>query len=105
MARDLGLFLEMILGVLVGATIFGMVFKGLKGDKMIENAILFFDLGAYGTLGILLILIFVMGFFLEWVEISFIVLPLLLESSAKKQGQTDNTNLCFCEQEIGRAHV
>ncbi|MEM6890992.1 MAG: TRAP transporter large permease subunit, partial [Pseudomonadota bacterium] len=74
--RETGSTSAMILGVLVGATIFGMVFKGLKGDKMIENAILFFDLGAYGTLGILLILIFVMGFFLEWVEISFIVLPL-----------------------------
>ena len=66
----------MILGVLVGATIFGMVFKGLKGDKMIENAIFHFDLSAYGTLGLLLLLIFIMGFFLEWVEISFIVLPL-----------------------------
>lgn len=67
---------ELSLGVLVGATIFGMVFKGLKGDKMIENAILFFELGADGTLGILLLLIFVMGGFLEWVEISFIALPL-----------------------------
>ena len=66
----------MILGVLVGATIFGMVFKGLKGDKMIEDAIFYFDFSAYGTLGILLLLIFIIGFFLEWVEISFIVLPL-----------------------------
>lgn len=74
--RETGYTSAMILGVLVGATVFGMVFKGLKGDKMIENAILFFDLGAYGTLGILLLLIFIMGFFLEWVEISFIVLPL-----------------------------
>lgn len=74
--RETGNTSAMILGVLVGATIFGMVFKGLKGDAMIEDALLFFDLGAYGTLGILLLLIFVMGFFLEWVEISFIVLPL-----------------------------
>lgn len=74
--RETGNTSAMILGVLVGATIFGMVFKGLKGDHMIENAILHFDLSAYGTLGILLLLIFVMGFFLEWVEISFIVLPL-----------------------------
>jgi tripartite ATP-independent transporter DctM subunit len=74
--RETGNTSAMILGVLVGATIFGMVFKGLKGDKMIENAILYFDLGAYGTLGILLLMVFVMGFFLEWVEISFIVLPL-----------------------------
>ena len=74
--RETGNTSAMILGVLVGATIFGMVFKGLKGDHMIENAILHFDLGAYGTLGLLLLLIFIMGFFLEWVEISFIVLPL-----------------------------
>ena len=74
--RETGNTSAMILGVLVGATIFGMVFKGLKGDRMIENAILYFDMSAYGTLGILLLLIFVMGFFLEWVEISFIVLPL-----------------------------
>ena len=74
--RETGNTSAMILDVLVGATVFGMVFKGLKGDAMIEDALLFFDLGAYGTLGILLLLIFVMGFFLEWVEISFIVLPL-----------------------------
>lgn len=74
--RETGYTSSMILGVLIGATIFGMVFKGLKGDKMIENAILFFELGPYGTLCILLLLIFVMGFFLEWVEISFIILPL-----------------------------
>ena len=74
--RETGNTSAMILGVLVGATFFGMVFKGLKGDKMIENAILHFDLSAYGTLGLLLLLIFVMGFFLEWVEISFIILPL-----------------------------
>lgn len=66
----------MILGVPVGATIFGMVFKGLKGDKRNKSAIFFFDLGPYGTLGILLLMIFIMRFFLEWVEISFVISPL-----------------------------
>lgn len=66
----------MILTVLVGATLFSMVFKGLKGNEMIEAAIFSFDMGPYGTLFLLLGIIFVLGFFLEWVEISFIVLPL-----------------------------
>jgi len=66
----------MILGVLVGATLFSMVFKGLKGDEMIEAAIFALEFGPYGTLILLLAIIFVLGFFLEWVEISFIVLPL-----------------------------
>ena len=74
--RQTGNTSAMILGVLVGATIFGMVFKGLHGDVMIQNAIAYFDLSAYGTLFLLLLIIFIMGFFLEWIEISFIVLPL-----------------------------
>ena len=74
--RETGGTSAMILSVLVGATVFGMVFKGLKGDQMVEASILSFDFGAYGTLGLLLLLIFVLGFFLEWIEISFIVLPL-----------------------------
>ena len=74
--RETGKTSAMILSVLVGATIFGMVFKGLKGSRMIEDAIMSFDLSAYGTLGLLLLMIFILGFFLEWVEISFIVLPL-----------------------------
>lgn len=74
--RETGGTSAMILAVLVGATLFGMVFKGLKGDEMIEGAILSFDFGPYGTLALLLLIIFVLGFFLEWVEISFIVLPL-----------------------------
>ena len=74
--RETGSTSAMILTVLVGATIFGMVFKGLKGDQMIKDAIFALDLSAYGTLGVLLLMIFILGFFLEWVEISFIVLPL-----------------------------
>jgi len=74
--RETGTTTAMILGVLVGATVFSMVFVGLHGDDMIENAILSFEFGPYGTLTLLLAVIFVLGFFLEWVEISFIVLPL-----------------------------
>ena len=74
--RETGKTSAMILAVLVGATVFGMVFKGLNGNRMIEDAVMSFDFGAYGTLGLLLLLIFILGFFLEWVEISFIVLPL-----------------------------
>lgn len=74
--RETGSTTAMILGVLVGATVFSMVFVGLHGDDMIENAILSFEFGPYGTLTVLLAVIFVLGFFLEWVEISFIVLPL-----------------------------
>ena len=66
----------MILFVAIGATCFSAVFKRLGGDYMIEDAVHAIALGPYGTLIVIMALIFVLGFFLEWIEISFIVLPL-----------------------------
>jgi tripartite ATP-independent transporter DctM subunit len=76
MVRGTGATTGMILFVMIGATCFSAVFKTLGGDAMIEEAILGLDLGAYGILMVLMAVIFVLGFFLEWVEISFVVLPL-----------------------------
>ncbi|NHI02112.1 TRAP transporter large permease subunit [Oceanimonas sp. MB9] len=67
----------MILFVVIGATCFSVVFKRLGGDYMIEQMITGTGLGPYGLLLLLMGLIFVLGFFLEWIEISFVVLPLV----------------------------
>lgn len=68
----------MILFVVVGATCFSVVFKRLGGADMIEELITGTGLGPYGLLLLLMGLIFLLGFFLEWIEISFVILPLLL---------------------------
>lgn len=67
----------MILFVVIGATSFSVVFKRLGGDYMIEALITGTGLGPYGLLLLIMGLIFVLGFFLEWIEISFVVLPLV----------------------------
>ncbi|GAB2783660.1 TRAP transporter large permease subunit [Halomonas shantousis] len=67
----------MILFVVIGATCFSVVFKRLGGDYMIEELITGTGLGPYGLLLLIMALIFVLGFFLEWIEISFVVLPLV----------------------------
>ena len=67
---------SLIVFVLIGATCFSVVFKRLGGARMIEEAVFNLALGPYGTLTLLMLIIFVLGFFLEWLEISFIVLPL-----------------------------
>ena len=67
----------MILFVVIGATCFSVVFKRLGGDYMIEALITGTGLGPYGLLLLIMGLIFVLGFFLEWIEISFVVLPLV----------------------------
>ncbi len=66
----------MVIFVMIGAACFSAVFKRLGGDDMIEELFIGTGFGPYGLLLLMMGLIFVMGFFLEWIEISFIVLPL-----------------------------
>ena len=74
--RGTGSSTGMIIFVMIGATCFSAVFKRLGGDTMIEDMIIGTSFGPYGVLFMLMALIFILGFFLEWVEISFVVLPL-----------------------------
>ena len=66
----------MILSVAIGATVFSAIFKRVGGDYMIEDAVLSIASGPYQTLFLIMALIFVLGFFLEWIEISYVILPL-----------------------------
>jgi len=66
-----------IFGILIGATCFALVLRGLGGDESIERALNGLPLGAYGVLGVILLCVFLLGFFLDWVEITLIVLPLI----------------------------
>ena len=66
----------MILFVLIGATVFSGVFDALGGDALIEEAVSGTGLGPYGVLLLFMVVLFVLGCFLEWIEITFVVLPL-----------------------------
>ena len=74
--RDTSKTTAMVIFVMIGAACFSAVFKRLGGDDMIEELFIGTGYGPYGLLLLMMALIFVMGFFLEWIEISFIVLPL-----------------------------
>lgn len=74
--RDTSKTTAMVIFVMIGAACFSAVFKRLGGDTMIEDLFTGTGFGPYGMLILMMALIFVMGFFLEWIEISFIVLPL-----------------------------
>ena len=68
---------SMVFMILIGATAFGLVFKALGGDNLV--ATFFSDIGVSAT-GFILIsmaVIFVLGFFLDFIEICFIVVPIL----------------------------
>ncbi|MEO1331080.1 MAG: TRAP transporter large permease subunit [Pseudomonadota bacterium] len=68
----------MIFFILVAAQVFSIAFRGLDGEALVKDALALMPGGETGALVFLMLLLFVLGFFLEWIEISYIALPLLL---------------------------
>jgi TRAP-type mannitol/chloroaromatic compound transport system permease large subunit len=63
--------------ILIGATIFGLTFQGVDGPKWVEHLLAGLPGGQLGFLIVVNILIFLLAFFLDFFELSFIVVPLL----------------------------
>ncbi|HDY86224.1 hypothetical protein LCGC14_0922870 [marine sediment metagenome] len=68
---------SMVFLILIGATAFGLVFVGMGGDKLIFDIFTHLPGGKWGFLIISMLLIFVLGFFLDFIEICFIVVPII----------------------------
>ncbi|WP_366944262.1 TRAP transporter large permease subunit [uncultured Pelagimonas sp.] len=66
-----------IFAIFLGATVFSYVLRELGGDALIEEMILGTGLGPNGTVLIILFIVFLLGFVLDWIEITLIVLPLM----------------------------
>ena len=66
----------MIFGIFVGATAFSYVFRSLGGDDLIHEFVNEMGFGPWGILFVMMGLVFLLGFFFDWVEITLIVLPL-----------------------------
>ncbi len=63
--------------ILVGATAFSLVFRGMHGDIILANWILNSDLEPHHFLAIVMVVIFILGFFIDFIEITFIVVPVV----------------------------
>ena len=66
-----------IFAILIGATAFSLVLRGLGGDELIERALLGLPFGGTGIIICILLATFLLGFFLDWIELTLIVLPLV----------------------------
>lgn len=90
-----------IFAIFVGATVFALVLRECGGDELIESALTGLGVGPYALILIILAFIFILGFFLDWIEISLIMLPLLgpvigaLDLSVEGYGVVDNPNLVW----------
>lgn len=90
-----------IFAIFVGATIFALVLRELGGDELIESTLVGLDMGPYQLILFVLAVIFLLGFFLDWIEISLIILPLLgpviagLDLNINGYGVVDNPELVW----------
>ena len=64
--------------ILICAQVFALAFRGLHGEQLVADLFSIVPGGRDGVLIFMLALIFVLGFFIEWIEISYIVVPLFL---------------------------
>ena len=67
----------MVFVILIGATIFSLVFRGLGGDELVYRLLSDLPGGEFGALLVVMIVIFILGFFLDFVEITFVVVPIV----------------------------
>jgi len=72
---------SMVVFLLVGSTAFALVFRGLYGDIWIEDLLTNLPGGKVGLLIVANLVIFILGFFIDFFEIAFIILPLLVPAA------------------------
>jgi tripartite ATP-independent transporter DctM subunit len=72
---------SMVVFLLIGATAFSLVFRGLGGDLVIEEMLTDLPGGAVGLLLVANLVVFVLGFFIDFFEIAFIILPLIVPAA------------------------
>ncbi len=68
----------MMMFILICAQVFALAFRGLQGEKLVQDFFAFLPGGIAADIWFLMFIIFVLGFFIEWIEISYIAVPLFL---------------------------
>lgn len=68
----------MMMFILICAQVFALAFRGLHGEDLITDMFAYLPGGVNADIWFLMLIIFVLGFFIEWIEISYIAVPLFL---------------------------
>jgi tripartite ATP-independent transporter DctM subunit len=72
----------MVIFLLIGSTAFALVFRGLQGDVWLEELLTGLPGGAIGFLIVMNLIVFVLGYFIDFFEICFIIVPLIVGPAA-----------------------
>jgi len=68
---------SMVFMILIGASIFSLVFRGFEGDELIQEFLTELPGGTYGALFLVMLIMFLLGFVLDFIEITFVVIPIV----------------------------
>lgn len=77
-ARETVVSTAMIMMLVITATCFSLIFKGVGGDNLIRSSLNLMGGGSWSVLILILLLVFLLGFFLDWMEISLILMPIFV---------------------------
>ena len=72
-----------VMFILIGSTLFGLVFRGVNGDLWVEHLLTAMPGGVLGFLIVVNVMVFVLAFFLDYFELAFIIVPLLAPVAEK----------------------
>jgi tripartite ATP-independent transporter DctM subunit len=67
----------MVFMILIGASVFSLVFRGFGGDDLVRDFLLDLPGGVFGAVLLVMIVMFLLGFFLDFIEITFVVIPIV----------------------------
>ncbi len=68
---------SMVFVILIGAALFSLVFRGFGGDDMVHGVLSSLPGGAVTTMVLVMAVMFVLGFFLDFIEITYVVVPIV----------------------------
>ncbi len=68
---------SMVFLILIGASVFSLVFRGLGGDELVEELLTQLPGGVVGAMLVVMLVMFFLGFVLDFIEITFVVVPII----------------------------
>ena len=68
---------SMVFVILIGASLFSLIFRELGGDATVQHALEAVPGGKWGALAVVMAVMFLLGFFLDFIEITFVVVPIV----------------------------
>ena len=67
----------MVFMILIGASVFSLVFRGYEGDELVQSYLTAVPGGTFGIILVVMVAMFILGFVLDFIEITFVVVPIV----------------------------